>query len=253
MYQHFHLEAFYIKVARKSKACNMLEIKKRLQSLHNTINQAEMQAGRQPNSVQLLAVSKTWPAEILRQAADAGQDCFGENYLQEALIKIAALADLDLQWHFIGPIQSNKTKDIAQHFDWVQSIDRIKIAQRLHNQRPDKQPPLNVCIQVNIDNEQTKSGALVDDVMPLAQKIAQLDRLILRGIMVIPTNTDDLAQQQSAFQRAHQLFINLQQQYPFVDTLSMGMTKDMNIAIAQGSTMIRVGTGIFGQRNTTSP
>ena len=230
----------------------MIEIKKRLQSLHNTINQAEIQAQRPQNSVQLLAVSKTWPAEILRQAADAGQICFGENYLQEALIKIDALADLDLQWHFIGPIQSNKTKDIAQHFNWVQSVDRIKIAQRLNKQRPDTLPALNVCVQVNIDDETTKSGTSAAELDLLVQNINQLDRLVLRGLMVIPTKTDNLEQQHSAFQRAHRLFTDLQDQYATVDTLSMGMTADMNPAIAQGSTMIRVGTGVFGQRHTPS-
>ena len=230
----------------------MIDIKKRLQSLHNTINQAEIQAQRPQNSVQLLAVSKTWPAELLRQAAAAGQICFGENYLQEALIKINALADLDLQWHFIGPIQSNKTKDIAQHFNWVQSVDRIKIAQRLNKQRPDALPALNVCVQVNIDAEKTKSGTSAAELNLLVQKINQLDRLVLRGLMVIPTKTDDLEQQHSAFQRAHQLFTDLQDQYATVDTLSMGMTADMNPAIAQGSTMIRVGTGVFGQRHTPS-
>lgn len=230
----------------------MTEIKTRLQSLHNTINQAEMQAKRPENSVQLLAVSKTWSAEILRDAAEAGQASFGENYLQEALIKIKTLKDLNLQWHFIGPIQSNKTKDIAQYFDWVQSIDRIKIAQRLNNQRPNELPALNVCIQVNIDDEKSKAGISLDDVDSLAQEIMQLDRLVLRGLMVIPTKTDDISIQSSAFQRAHQLFSSLQHQYSTIDTLSMGMTADMNSAIAQGSTMIRVGTGIFGQRHTRS-
>ncbi|OUR64898.1 YggS family pyridoxal phosphate enzyme [Methylophaga sp. 42_25_T18] len=228
----------------------MIDIKKRLQSLHNTINQAETQAQRPQNSVQLLAVSKTWPAELLRQAANAGQICFGENYLQEALIKIKALADLDLQWHFIGPIQSNKTKDIAQHFSWVQSVARIKIAQRLNKQRPDTLPALNVCVQVNIDDEKTKFGTSAAELDLLVDEIDQLDRLVLRGLMVIPTKTDNIEQQHSAFQRAHQLFTKLQDQYPTIDTLSMGMTADMNSAITQGSTMIRVGTGIFGQRHT---
>lgn len=226
----------------------MIEIKKRLQSLNNTINQAEMQAHRPQGYVQLLAVSKTWPAEILRQAANAGQICFGENYLQEAITKINALSDLDLQWHFIGPIQSNKTKVIAQNFSWVQSVDRLKIAQRLNKQRPEYLPPLNVCIQVNIDNEDSKSGVLPTEVMSLAQEIMLLERLKLRGMMAIPTKTNNIDQQQSAFQRAHDLFIALQIQYPDVDTLSMGMSNDLSAAIAQGSTMVRVGTGLFGQR-----
>lgn len=230
----------------------MTEIKKRLQSLQNTINQAEIQAKRSNNSVQLLAVSKTWPADILRQAALAGQNSFGENYLQEALTKIDALSDLSLQWHFIGPIQSNKTKDIAQYFDWVQSVDRVKIAQRLNNQRPASLAALNTCIQINIDAEETKSGAAISELETIAEEIDLLDRLVLRGLMVIPTKTNDIDRQQSAFQRAHQLFIQLQNQYPTVDTLSMGMTGDMNAAISQGSTMIRIGTGIFGQRHTPS-
>jgi len=228
----------------------MLDIKKRLQTVNNSIKQAENQAQRSAGSVQLLAVSKTWPAATLRIAAQAGQSRFGENYLQEALLKIAELADLELEWHFIGPIQSNKTRDIAAHFDWVQSIDRLKIAQRLNDQRNEQQAVLNVCIQVNIDNENSKSGVNAENAISLAQQISQLSRLKLRGIMVIPTKTDNISQQQSAFLRAHHLFNELQQQFPDIDTLSMGMTHDMEIAISAGSTMVRVGTGLFGQRLT---
>lgn len=210
-----------------------------------------MQSGRAPDSIQLLAVSKTWPADKLRQMAALGQSCFGENYLQEALAKIEALADLDLQWHFIGPIQSNKTRDIAAHFDWAQSIDRFKIARRLDQQRSDEQAPLNVCIQVNIDNEDSKSGVKAGDVLPLAEQIAQLDRLKLRGLMVIPSRQTEESAQRASFHRAHDLFQQLQDQHPQVDTLSMGMTADLSAAIAEGSTMVRIGTALFGQRDTS--
>lgn len=230
----------------------MSEIKNRLQSIHKSIVEAEKQAKRPINSVQLLAVSKTWPAEILRHAVDAGQRCFGENYLQEALSKINALSDLNLEWHFIGPIQSNKTKDIAQNFNWVQSVDRLKIAQRLAAQRPQNLPAMNICIQVNIDNEQTKSGISTAELLPLAKEISQLDNLVLRGLLIIPAKTDDPSRQRDAFHRAYQLYTALQQNYPSVDTLSMGMTADMEAAITEGSTMVRIGAGLFGQR-TTSP
>jgi pyridoxal phosphate enzyme (YggS family) len=228
----------------------MIELKTRLQSLKKTINQAEMQVQRPINSVQLLAVSKTWSADILRQATDAGQSHFGENYLQEALIKIEALKDLDITWHFIGPIQSNKTKDIAQHFSWVQSVDRLKIAQRLNNQRPTSHTPLNICIQVNIDDEKTKSGVNITETATLAKEITQLDRLILRGLMIIPAKTDDIEQQISAFNRAYSLYSSLKRDYPSMDTLSMGMSADMKLAIHHGSTMVRIGTGLFGQRHS---
>lgn len=227
----------------------MTDVKTRLNHILQQIQSEQQQAGRPANAVQLLAVSKTWPADTLRLAADAGQRLFGENYLQEALEKIQALSDLDLQWHFIGPIQSNKTRDIASHFDWVQSVDRAKIARRLHEQRPATMAPLNICLQVNIDNEATKSGVSPDDLMALAEQVSQFDRLCLRGLMVIPTATEDEQQQRDAFQRAHQLFMQLKTNYPSVDTLSMGMSADMRAAITEGSTMVRVGTAIFGKRN----
>jgi hypothetical protein len=226
----------------------MTEIKKRFHTIHDTIRQAEKQHGRTSNSVQLLAVSKTWPADKLRQLAELGQIRFGENYLQEALEKIAALSDLNLEWHFIGPIQSNKTRDIAARFDWVQSVDRLKIARRLNEQRPDDLSPLNVCIQVNIDDETSKSGVSADNCLELAAEISSLDRLRLRGLMVIPAKQSDLAAQRDSFRRAHQLFEQLQQQFYGVDTLSMGMTGDLEAAIAEGSTLVRIGTALFGQR-----
>ncbi len=230
----------------------MTDIKKRLISIKNTIHIAEDAAQKPPHSVSLLAVSKTWPAEELRQANQAGQRFFGENYLQEALKKIHALADLDIEWHFIGPIQSNKTKEIASHFEWVQSLDRAKIAQRLAKQRPENLPDLNVCIQVNIDNESSKSGITPTELSSFANEINQIDRLVLRGLMIIPTKTEDEAQQRLAFKKARELFEQLAKQYPSVDTLSMGMSTDMILAIEEGSTMVRIGTALFGQRKNTT-
>lgn len=226
----------------------MTEIKSQLQQIHQQIAAATEKAGRREASVTLLAVSKTWPAERLREAVAAGQHCLGENYLQEALDKIKALADLDIEWHFIGPVQSNKTRDIAAHFDWVQSVDRLKIAQRLDSQRPTELRPLNICLQVNIDQEASKSGCHPQDVIPLAREIAALKQLRLRGLMIIPTQTSDHQQQLATFQRAHDLFAELQSEFSTVDTLSMGMSADMSAAIASGSTMVRIGTALFGQR-----
>ena len=230
----------------------MTDIKKRLFVTDSNIKKAEIAFKRQTGSVQLLAVSKTWSSETLRDAAMAGQRLFGENYVQEALVKIDELADLNLEWHFIGPIQSNKTKDIASHFDWVQSIDRLKIAQRLSNQRPAELADLNICIQVNIDNETTKSGVAVANLFPFAEQINNLERLSLRGLMVIPAKTDDPQQQRASFKKAYQLYTQLADLYPTVDTLSMGMTADMTMAIAEGSTMVRIGNAVFGQRLTAT-
>jgi hypothetical protein len=229
----------------------MQSLKNRLNLIETQIRTAEEKADRVTNSVRLLAVSKTWPSSKLREVAAEGQRCFGENYLQEALSKIKELEDLSLEWHFIGPIQSNKTRDIAQYFDWVQSVDRPKIAQRLSVQRPESMPPLNVCIQVNIDAEQTKSGVSPDDVMSLAQTISAFDNLRLRGLMVIPQNTDDITLQRASFHRAFELYTDLKNHYETVDTLSMGMSNDMDIAIAEGSNMVRIGSALFGQRSTS--
>jgi pyridoxal phosphate enzyme (YggS family) len=227
----------------------MTYIKKRLISTKNTIQLTEKAAQRQPDSVKLLAVSKTWPAEAIRHANQAGQRFFGENYLQEALKKISALADLNIEWHFIGPIQSNKTKDIAAHFDWVQRLDRAKIAQRLAKQRPENMADLNVCIQVNIDNESSKSGITPTELFSFAHEISQIDGLVLRGLMIIPTKTEHEQQQRIAFKKAYSLFEQLAKQYPTIDTLSMGMSADMILAIEEGSTMVRIGTALFGQRS----
>lgn len=216
----------------------------------NFINLAEQQANRPQGSVQLLAVSKTWPASRLRELAEVGQTRFGENYLQEALEKIDALADLPLEWHFIGPIQSNKTREIADKFDWVESIDRVKIAQRLSAQRPVDKAPLNICLQVNIDDESSKAGVHPDNLMELAAAVSQLENLRLRGLMVIPAIAETTEQQLDAFGRAQQLFSQLKTVHPEVDTLSMGMSADMQAAIAQGSTQVRIGTALFGERHT---
>ena len=228
-----------------------MTITKNLSSVTNRIENAALQANRIPTDIDILAVSKTWPAEKLRTAMNAGLTRFGENYLQEALQKMEQLQDLKIEWHFIGPIQSNKTKDIAQHFDWVQSVDRLKIAERLNKQRTSDNSPLNICIQINIDNETTKSGVQVSELFSLAQDINNLEQLKLIGIMVIPSKTDDPEQQHLAFHKAHNLFQQLAEQYATVDTLSMGMSSDMSAAIIEGSTMVRIGSAIFGQRTTT--
>ncbi|KRW72713.1 YggS family pyridoxal phosphate-dependent enzyme [Stutzerimonas nitrititolerans] len=209
------------------------------------IREAAQAAGRDPDTVGLLAVSKTQPAEAIREANGAGLSDFGENYLQEALEKQARLADLALTWHFIGPIQSNKTRAIAEHFDWVHSVDRLKIAQRLSEQRPTELPPLNVCLQVNVSGEASKSGCAPQDVAELARTIATLPNLRLRGLMAIPEPTDDRAEQHAAFARLRQLQQALALE---LDTLSMGMSQDLEAAIAEGATWVRIGTALFGAR-----
>lgn len=208
---------------------------------------------RSPESVTLLAVSKTKPAEAVREAFAAGQVEFGENYLQEALDKQQALADLPIIWHFIGPIQSNKTRAIAEHFDWVHSVDRLKVAQRLNDQRPAHLPPLNLCIQVNISDEESKSGLSLAALPEFADQISQLPRLCLRGLMAIPAPCDDPQLQRQPFAAMRQALEALQAKHPNLDSLSMGMTDDMDAAIAEGSTMVRIGTAIFGARNYATP
>ncbi|WP_295516755.1 YggS family pyridoxal phosphate-dependent enzyme [uncultured Pseudomonas sp.] len=207
---------------------------------------ASRTAGRDPATVGLLAVSKTKPAAALREAWAAGLRDFGENYLQEALDKQAELADLPLVWHFIGPIQSNKTRAIASHFDWVHSVDRLKIAQRLAEQRPAERGPLNICLQVNVSGEASKSGCHPDELPALAAAVSQLPNLRLRGLMAIPEPTDDPASQRAAFARLRALSeaLNLD-----LDTLSMGMSQDLEAAIAEGATWVRIGTALFGARD----
>jgi PLP dependent protein len=226
----------------------MTTIAKNLQSVHQRIARACEAAGRDVNEVTLLAVSKTFGPDAVREAFSAGQTAFGENYIQEAVEKIAALGDLPLQWHCIGPIQSNKTRWVAAHFHWAHTIDRLKIAQRLSEQRRADQPPLQVCIQVNIDGAPTKAGVAPDAVAALAQEVAQLPRLTLRGLMTIPEPAADFAGQKAVHLRARALFDRLRADGLPIDTLSTGMTADLEAAVAAGSTMVRIGTAIFGGR-----
>lgn len=205
---------------------------------------------RNETSVHLLAVSKTKPAQAVREAYAAGMRDFGENYLQEALGKQADLTDLPLSWHFIGPIQSNKTRAIAENFAWVHSVDRLKIAQRLSEQRPADLPPLNICIQVNVSGEASKSGCTPADLPALATAIQALPRLTLRGLMAIPEPTDDRAAQDAAFAAVRDLQADLDLG---LDTLSMGMSHDLESAIAQGATWVRIGTALFGARDYGQP
>lgn len=196
----------------------------------------------------LLAVSKTRPADDIRVAHAAGLSHFGESYLQEALAKIETLQDLPLVWHFIGPIQSNKTRPIASHFDWVHSVDRARIARRLSEQRPEGMPPLQICLQVNISGEESKSGANLAELPALAQLVEELPRLQLRGLMAIPRATDDEQQQRQAFATLAQALQGLKRDHPQLDTLSMGMSGDLDAALAEGATIVRVGTALFGPR-----
>jgi hypothetical protein len=212
------------------------------------IEQAAHLAQRPPGSIQLLAVSKTRSADEVRQAFAAGQHAFGENYLQEGLEKIEALQDLPIEWHFIGPIQSNKTRPIAEHFHWVHSVDRTRIARRLSEQRTASLAPLNICLQVNISREPSKAGCLPEEAPALAQEIAGMPHLCLRGLMAIPAATDDIARQRQAFAQMRALLQNLQARHPQMDTLSMGMSGDMAVAIAEGASIVRIGTAIFGPR-----
>lgn len=224
-------------------------IEARFSAVRERIRQAESAAGRPIGSVGLIAVSKTQPASAIAEAYRLGQRDFGENYLQEALAKQEQLAALDLVWHFIGPIQSNKTKPLAQHFHWVHSVDRRKIAERLNEQRPLESPPLNVLIQVNVSGEASKSGVTPDQVGELAAAIAQLPRLKLRGLMAIPEDSDDFAVQRQAF---HRLRLILEQlDLAGVDQLSMGMSHDLESAIFEGATWVRIGTALFGPRQTS--
>ncbi|SIR48493.1 YggS family pyridoxal phosphate-dependent enzyme [Pseudomonas putida] len=217
-----------------------------LSAISARIASAAQAVGRDPASVQLLAVSKTKPASAIREIHAAGVHDFGENYLQEALTKQQALSDLPLIWHFIGPIQSNKTKAIAEHFDWVHSVDRLKIAQRLSEQRPAGLAPLNICLQVNVSGEDSKSGCTPADLPALAKAVAALPNLRLRGLMAIPEPTEDRTTQEAAFASLRKL----QEGLGFgLDTLSMGMSHDLEAAIAQGATWVRIGTALFGARD----
>ncbi|XKH59838.1 YggS family pyridoxal phosphate-dependent enzyme [Halomonas sediminis] len=224
-----------------------------LASARERLHLALEQAGRPLNAARLLAVSKTKPAELIRQARQLGQREFGENYLQEALEKQTQLADLDdIIWHFIGPLQSNKTRAVAEHFAWVHSVDREKIARRLNEQRPKNLPPLNVCLQVNISAEPSKSGVSLEALPDLAREVANLPNLRLRGLMAIPAPTNSLAEQRRPFARLRHALEQLQQALPEtpLDTLSMGMSDDLEAAVQEGATLVRLGTAIFGARET---
>lgn len=231
----------------------MTTIATRLQTVKSHIAEAARNAGRRPEDILLLAASKTNPPEKVREAWEAGQTVFGENYLQEGLIKIRALADLPIEWHFIGPIQSNKTKPIAENFAWAHSVDREKIAVRLSNARPESLPPLQVCVQVNVSGEVTKSGIAPEQAAELAAFVNQLPHLKLRGLMAVPELTSATALQREQFQIMRQIFEQLKKDGFDIDTLSMGMSEDMDIAIAEGATIVRIGTAIFGPRRYAIP
>ena len=226
----------------------MNNIEKNLLHIHARIDTAATACNRDPDSVLLLAVSKRKPADDIRSAYLSGQRAFGENYLQEALQKIQELQDLDISWHFIGAIQSNKTRSIAEAFDWAHCIDRAKIARRLSEQRPPQLAPLNVCIQVNLDHETSKAGIDLVELPELAGAIDSLPGIRLRGLMSIPAQSEDVTTQRKAFARLADALQPLRQQGIDCDTLSMGMTGDMEAAIAEGSTLVRIGTAIFGER-----
>lgn len=226
----------------------MISITENIQGVLADIQRCEALYGRQSGSVKLLAVSKKQEIEKIMEAAAAGLSDFGENYLQEGLEKIRQLADLNLTWHFIGPIQSNKTRGISEHFDWVHSVDRESIAQRLNNQRPAGHPPLNTCVQVNISNETAKSGTSLDSTRAICELVNDLPHLNLRGLMAIPAAHTEITEQRASFSALARTYKRLQTDFPSMDTLSMGMSGDFEAAIAEGSTMIRIGTGLFGQR-----
>ncbi len=229
----------------------MQTIAERLKTTYARIEQATAQANRPLKSVRLLAVSKTKPVSDIRLAYEAGQRLFGENYIQEGIEKIQALTGLeDIEWHMIGPIQSNKTRLVAEHFDWVQSVDRLKIARRLNDQRPAALPPLNVCIQLNLDDEASKSGVSAAELPAMIDDISRMEHLQLRGLMAIPRASASAAQQQQTLSRLAELFGQYHTKLSNFDTLSVGMSGDLEVAIAHGSHMVRVGTAIFGARNS---
>ncbi|MEH8180845.1 MULTISPECIES: YggS family pyridoxal phosphate-dependent enzyme [Aeromonas] len=231
----------------------MNQIAQHLFQVKERIAQAAERASRNLQQIRLLAVSKTKPVEAVMAAHAAGQRCFGESYAQEAATKIDTLRQqpeyCDIEWHFIGPLQSNKSKLVAERFDWVQSVDRDKLIDRLNNQRPASMAPLNVCLQINISGESSKSGTSEQEIFRLAELVSHSDRLVLRGLMAIPEHTSDETVLAAQMTRMQTLFTELARQYPSVDTLSMGMTEDLELAIAHGSTMVRVGTAIFGARD----
>lgn len=228
----------------------MKPIKDNLTEIRERITAAAQKCGRDPHTVTLLAVSKTKPVSALEEAIAAGQTRFGENYVQEGVEKIQYFSvNQNLEWHFIGPLQSNKSRLVAEHFDWCHTIDRLKIAQRLSDQRPADKAPLNVLIQINISDENSKSGIALAELPVLAEQVAALPNVCLRGLMAIPAPETDPERQSAVFRQMETAFRELQGKYPQADTLSMGMTDDMDAAITCGSTMVRIGTAIFGARN----
>ncbi|MDY5106641.1 MAG: YggS family pyridoxal phosphate-dependent enzyme [Actinobacillus minor] len=225
-----------------------MSISQNLSQIQQRIQQIAHQCQR--SDIRLLAVSKTKPVQAIEEAIQAGQKAFGENYVQEGVEKINYFKENEeIEWHFIGPLQSNKTRLVAEHFDWIQTVDRLKIAERLNEQRPVGKAPLNVLIQINISDESSKSGIAPEEMLELAHKIASLPNLRLRGLMAIPKPENDPEQQKIAFRKMEQLFHRLQQAFSGIDTLSMGMSDDMQSAIECGSTMVRIGTAIFGERD----
>lgn len=229
-----------------------LDLSERLASVQKRISQATKNAGRKDSSVQLLAASKTKPAIDIRKVYGLGLRDFGENYLNEALQKQADLVDLDICWHFIGPIQSNKTRALAENFDWVHSVDRLKIARRLSEQRPVELAPLNICLQINLDNEESKAGIPLGELDELIKEIQQLPKIKLRGLMAIPAKQNCFTTQKSSLMRLAAALIPHSQNHSDMDTLSMGMSADLDAAVAAGSTMVRIGTDIFGPRAPTA-
>ncbi|MBK8452733.1 MAG: YggS family pyridoxal phosphate-dependent enzyme [Thiofilum sp.] len=226
-----------------------MTLKDKLQIIGERIHQAEQRFQRPFHSVRLVAVSKFHPVTALHSAYQAGQKAFGENYVQEMVAKAQALAHYrDIEWHFIGPLQSNKTKLVAETAHWVHTIERLKIAERLSQQRPPDQPDLNICLQVNLSAEASKSGIALDEVVDLALQVQQLPRLKLRGLMAIPAPESDFERQRAVFAKLRTALAELNQRGLMLDTLSMGMSDDMEAAIAEGATLVRIGTAIFGQR-----
>jgi len=224
-------------------------IQANIERVRRRIAEAEARYGREAGSASLLAVSKTRPASDILAAVRGGQTRFGESYLQEAQDKVTALAEYNLEWHFIGPIQSNKTRPIAEHFHWVHSVERLKIARRLSEQRPDTLPPLNLCLQVNIDGEASKSGCRLDELVQLAAEVATLPGLQLRGLMAVPRPREGLEAQRAPFRALRQAMEALQAEGHALDTLSMGMSGDLEAAVAEGATLVRIGSDIFGARD----
>lgn len=231
----------------------MAPIEQQLAQVHTRIARAEQRFGRPAGSVALLAATKTCSTSAIRTAVACGQRVFGENYLQEALPKIREMEAENVEWHFIGPIQSNKTRDIAAHFDWVHGVDRLKVAQRLSQQRPVERGPLNICLQVNISDEDSKSGVAPEELAKLAKEVTKIPQISLRGLMTLPAISSDFEEQRRPFRTLHQLWTELRQMGLELDTLSIGMSDDLEAAIAEGATLVRVGTAIFGSRPQKKP